>query len=197
MTRSRRHAHVGEEAYPYAATITIHSTWARDARTGLLLPTDTSVQRAGAAAAVVLREVGLGRGDAGHSWISLELFEGRTETHGTWGDRNQRRGYEAGYSKDRELRAGAVSDFSRSADITPEQLERFRVFCREMNSLGAKAHTKISPCSWFASTAWEVTTGERLQHRHLGISNPTTVCRSIARFNGYELQQTQEPGHRL
>lgn len=198
MSRSRRHAHVGQEAYPYAATVTICSTWARDTRTGQAVPTDTRLQRAKLAMHVAAGQVGPEKQVAGHSWIVVKHATGRIETHGTWGTSAPRLGYRtAGYCVDREKRGGMVSDFSRSADVTPEQLKRLMAFCREMADLGLKAHGNLHPCSWFAAKAFEIATGERLVHRHLGVSNPTTLCRSVARSNGHQHAQTQDPGHRL
>jgi len=52
---------------------------------------------------------------------------------------------------------------------------------------GSRGWSFWSPCSSFAATVWNSTTGEHLQDRHffgLGYSDPNTLADSIDQANG-------------
>lgn len=122
-----------------------------------------------------------GTGDilSGHSWIEYTPDGGQTKTYGTWG--NNPTGQGNGLFEDLEL--GRTSDASRSVHLDDEQEKRLNETIEKYRAKGADGWGYLSPCSTFASDAWENATGEELAHRSKMISNPSKLKESIEAAN--------------
>ncbi|HET6229871.1 MAG TPA: hypothetical protein VFE05_07380 [Longimicrobiaceae bacterium] len=118
---------------------------------------------------------------AGHSWIEYHRDgEAESTTYGTWG--NNPTGKGNGLFKN--LEKGRSGDASRSTLIDDEQEKRLLDTVKRYEDKGQGGWKKLNPWSGFAQDAWHSATGEKLGHRRLGISNPSTLKDAINKANG-------------
>ena len=116
---------------------------------------------------------------SGHSWIEYTPDGGPTQTYGTWG--NNPGGLGNGLHEGLEL--GFPSDSSRTARLTDEQERALMDLIKKYKDQGAGGWGYLSPCSTFAADAWAAGTGEKLTHRSMALSTPTTLKSSIESKN--------------
>ncbi len=117
---------------------------------------------------------------SGHSWVEYQPDGGTGTTYGTWG--NNPRGLGNGLHTN--LEQGRTGDATRSAHLTDEQEKALLKKISDYQAKGKDGWGYLSPCSTFASDAWEAGTGEKLAHRRLGVvSNPSTLKDSIEAAN--------------
>ena len=117
---------------------------------------------------------------SGHSWIEYKK-DGDVEssTYGTWG--NNPTGNGNGLFKD--LEKGRIGDEHRETMIDDKQEEILFKKIKEYEDKGPDGWKYLNPCSGFASDTWNSVTGEKLQDRNWGISNPSTLKASIKNEN--------------
>lgn len=130
----------------------------------------------------------------GHSWIECCPADGYSTTYGTWG--NNPNGAGNGMFENVEHERYKASH-TRTAVIDDDQMARLRAVIERYRAAGTTAWSLTSPCSAFASEAWEAATGEHLAHRTASISNPGTLARSITAANQAERKQTADSKARL
>lgn len=125
----------------------------------------------------------------GHSWIEYEK-DGESEpvTYGTWG--NNPTGEGNGLFKN--LEKGKVGDSNRKIYINDEQEKVLNQKIKEYKDKGTNAWKPLHPCSSFAADVWKCVTGEKLVDRRLGISNPSTLKKSIQTANVKESELKNE-----
>lgn len=116
---------------------------------------------------------------AGHSWIEYSPFDGKSTTFGTWG--NSPTGSGNGLLQNAE--GDRKADATRTCTIDDEQQRRLFKLINTYRDRGTQAWTLLTPCSTFASEAWEQTTGEHLIHQTAGVSTPSRLARSIIEAN--------------
>lgn len=116
---------------------------------------------------------------AGHSWIEYSPFDGKSTTFGTWG--NSPTGSGNGLLQNAE--GDRKSDATRTCIIDDEQQQRLFTLINTYRERGTQAWTLLTPCSTFASEAWEQATGEHLIHQTAGVSTPSRLARSIIEAN--------------
>lgn len=122
---------------------------------------------------------GAGPLSAGHSWIEYSPFDGQSTTFGTWG--NSPTGSGDGLLQNAE--GDRKSDATRICIIDDEQQRRLFKLINAYRDRGTQAWTLLTPCSTFASEAWEQATGEHLVHQTAGVSTPSRLARSIIEAN--------------
>ncbi len=121
--------------------------------------------------------------NSGHSWIEFKHDRNensaRFGTHKDYGFTGNREpsGYHEG-----KFRPGS-SDANRSMHINDEQEKAMNGRIADSALEGDSAWDALDPCSGFAADVWEAATGEDLQDRFLGISNPATLKNSINEAN--------------
>jgi hypothetical protein len=129
---------------------------------------------------LTIHSIGYGEWLFGHSWVEFVSDQnGEVQTFGTWG--NNPTGKGNGLFRNLEL--GRSSQESRSFHISDEQEAVFWKRIEEYSDMGAQAWTILAPCSSFVQDVWESTTGEKLSHQAVLISNPLTLKNSIAEAN--------------
>ena len=127
---------------------------------------------------------------SGHSWIEYRRDGGESHTYGTWG--NNPTGEGNGLFKD--LEKGRPSDASRSMRISDEQEKVLFAKIKEYEDKGENGWRYLNPCSGFAADAWQTTTGEKLDHRSYGVSNPSKLKQSIEEKNKQAAQPQPQGG---
>ena len=118
-------------------------------------------------------------GRSGHAWISYTPDGGATTTYGTWG--NNPMGLGNGLHEN--LETGRQGDATRSAYLNDEQEARLYQTIDAYQKMGENGWGYLSPCSSFASNAWENSTGEGLSP-YGPYSNPSSLKNSIIEANG-------------
>lgn len=116
-----------------------------------------------------------------HSWISYSSdTTGATTTYGTWG--NNPTG--SGNGLFTNLESGRGADATRSEHLDDTQEATLLATVDAYKKMGASAWTYGDPCSSFAATAWNASTGEHLSPYRGPVSNPTSLTYSIIGANG-------------
>jgi len=118
-------------------------------------------------------------GLSGHSWISYTPDGGSPTTYGTWG--NNPNGLGNGLQQN--LEAGRTGDATRSAHLDDAEEVRLNQIIGNYSNRGADGWKLSSPCSSFASEAWNGATGENLSP-YGPYSNPSSLINSIINANG-------------
>jgi RHS repeat-associated protein len=119
-------------------------------------------------------------GMSGHSWI-IYTPDGSSiaTTYGTWG--NDPAGMGNGLHTN--LEQGRQCDTSRSSHVDNNQETNLYNLLHNSLNQGESGWGYFSPCSSFASNAWNTTTGESL-NPYGPYSNPSTLGNSIINANG-------------
>ena len=126
----------------------------------------------------------------GHSWIEFCPIDGQPVTYGTWG--NHPNNGANGLRENLEL--NRHGECCRVAFISTAQEASFFAVIAAYRAAGATAWSLGTPCSAFASEAWEAATGEQLEHRNALLSTPARLARSIAEAN-LDLGKMQDTHH--
>jgi RHS repeat-associated protein len=117
----------------------------------------------------------------GHSWIKYTPDGGSDTTYGTWG--NNPMGLGNGLHENLEL--GRTGQASRRVHLNDAQEAKLMGLIEQFRKMGANGWSYSDPCSSFAALAWYTATNEALNvYGPLGISNPTSLTRSITNANG-------------
>ena len=139
----------------------------------------------GLAGNLTIHSSGTGRGSlgsggiSGHSWISYTPDGGSTTTYGTWG--NNPRGMGNGLHENLEI--GRTGDATRSAHLNDTEERRLTETIDQCRQGREDCWGYRSPCSTFASDAWNNATGESLSP-YGPYSNPSSLRNSIIDANG-------------
>ena len=137
----------------------------------------------GLAGTLVIHSSGSGGSSmmSGHSWINFTPDStGTSTTYGTWG--NNPGGLGDGLHEN--LEAGRTGDASRTTRLNDSQEKKLSDIINDYRKKAADGWTYDNPCSGFASSAWNKTTGENLSCQFGPICNPTTLKDSIIEANG-------------
>ena len=118
-------------------------------------------------------------GLSGHAWISYTPDGGIETTYGTWGNNP----YGLGNGLHTNLERGRQGDASRSAHLDDKQEAALMDVIASYTAQGAGGWGYFSPCSSFASEAWNTATGESLSP-YGPYSNPSSLIISIMNANG-------------
>ncbi len=120
--------------------------------------------------------------NSGHSWIEFKHDRNENSARfSTSKDDGFRSGVEvSSYIKDN---FNPWSEANRSMHINDEQEKAMNGRIADSALEGDSAWDYLDPCTGFAADVWEAATGEDLQDRFLGISNPITLKNSINEAN--------------
>jgi RHS repeat-associated protein len=118
-------------------------------------------------------------GLSGHSWISYTPDGGSTTTYGTWG--NNPIGLGNGLFQNLEV--GRTGEATRSTHLNDDEEAQLKNIINAYRKQGDKGWKYLSPCSSFASDAWNGATGESLSP-YGPYSNPSSLKNSIIDANG-------------
>ncbi|WP_373991713.1 hypothetical protein [Duganella sp. BuS-21] len=121
----------------------------------------------------------------GHSWIEYAPIDGDSVTFGTWGNRPTGEGNGLLQNVEGDLKPTAT----RSSIIDHQQELRLFDLINTYKSRGEQAWTLLTPCSTFASDAWQQATGERLVHQTAGVSTPARLAKAIMEANQRDLHE--------
>jgi hypothetical protein len=118
-------------------------------------------------------------GTSGHSWIAYSPDGQNTITYGTWGNNP----YGKGNGLHQNLEKGQSGDATRSSHLNDEEELNLYKVINAYAAAGEGGWHYYSPCSSFASDAWNSATGESLSP-YGPYSNPSTLTRNIINANG-------------
>lgn len=118
-------------------------------------------------------------GLSGHSWVVYTPDGGVSVTYGTWGNNPNN----LGNGLHLNLEQGRTGDASRSMHLNDNQESKLMDLINSYRKRGDDGWGYSSPCSTFASDAWESGTGESL-NPYGPYSNPSTLKNFIIIRNG-------------
>jgi RHS repeat-associated protein len=113
----------------------------------------------------------------GHSWVTYAPSTNSYAMTNTYGTFSSVGLYTGTYS-------ATTSTPSRSMTIDDAHEKLLMAFIESMCKKGLYAWGYLTPCSWFAAKAWSIGSGESLNHRDYGLSQPKNLQKSIDQQNG-------------